>query len=252
MHESGLKKAAFAGGATGISGTGISLAKGIANFIAGRTFTKEAALRNGLQSQEADAVLADVNKLLEGTGQQVKATTAKRSGDPLLLGDEAVVRREKEFIREFVERDKSDEQALITAFDQISPVNEAGGEAVVRKFAADKAARIETAENALDQSRQTLQDNLDAIGPSVIDDTGASVRGAISEKRTAVNNQVKRVNGVWLKQAGANAEQTASQVQIPVGPQTRKLMSSLNAESRNAIVNATKSDRSSVFVKKTQ
>lgn len=247
MNDSALIKAGFAGAATAVTGGVINTGKSVFNFINGRVFSKEAGLRSGLTSQESDAAIAQVNQLLEGTGQTVKATTAKRAGDPALLGDEAVVRRETEFIREFAERDKSDAQALLTAFDEVSPVSEVGGQAVTKKFAADRAARIETAETALEQSRQTLSDNLDAIGSSITGDTAASTRGAISEKRTVVNNQVKRVNGVWLKQAGANAEGTASQVQIPVGKQTRKLMSSLNQESRDAIVTVTRQDRSGVF-----
>jgi len=249
MHESAMKKAGFAGGATVVAGTGIQTAKGIVNFVTGKAFSKEAALRHGLQSQEADAVIGNVNKMLERTGEKLRTTTAKRSDDALALSDEAVVRREREFIQEFAERDASDERALMRAFDEISPVSETGGESVTRKFAADRRARIDTVENALEQSKQTLQDNLDAIGVSIPGDTVAATRGAISEKRTVVNNQVKRVNNVWLRQSGANAEQTASQVQIPVGGNTKKLVSALDAESENAIVNVTKGDRANIFTK---
>lgn len=249
INDSALKKAGIALGATAAIGTLSPVGKSISNFIQGRNFTKDAAIRAGLQSQEADQVLETVNDILQqsGSSSSVRLTTGKRTGDPILLGDEAVVRREKDFVMDFIERDKADQDALVEAFDLISPTRRSDAGGVIEKFGSDKTRRLAKAKDALNTSARNLESQLDAITPAEKITSGDIVRSAISDKRVAVNNKVKAVNNQWRRLAGFNQNTNKSQVQIPIGDRTANTIAELKQEAKDAIFRVTKDDRQGLF-----
>jgi len=254
MHKLALKKAGITGGITAVAGITMHTGKAIVNFVQGRTGSKEAAIRAGLKEDQAERTLNAVNDMQRKFGplpeeRVVKTTTAKRSGDEILLGDETTMRREKDYVSRFVERDAADEKGLASAFDAITPEG-AGGDSASTHFKHVRNQRLDKATKSLNQSKQNLEEQLQILTPTNVSDTGTVVRKAIEDKRIAVNNQIKRVQNQWKKLAGVNADQTASSVKIPLGKPARKMMSTLDKESRNAVAIEVRNARKGVLTEK--
>jgi len=247
------RKGAIAGGFTLGAGALARVGKSVANFIKGRTGSKEAAFRSGLNEQEAKETIDAVNDLQREFGpikDEVRLTTAKRSGDEVLLSDESSLRRDKDFVREFTERDTQDRIGLTKAFDAITPSAAGGGDTVGVAFRRVRHKSLSNASKELETAQKTLDSELRALTPQTIGDDGTIVRKAIQDKTIAVNDKVDLVNNQWKRLANVSKGETQSDIKITVGGRVRSLMRTLDTESRNAISNIVRTSRRGALTRK--
>ena len=251
------KKAGIAGGITGVFGKLSQFGHAVVNFRAGRTSVDEIADKFDMTAQDVNKAVAHVDEILQRKGpirptDRPILTTSKRSGDETLLSDEQKLRGEKDFGPAFFERDKQDLANLTQAFDEITPIGTTSKDPA--RF-ADKVrtGRTDRAQQAVSNARDTLNQKLARLGTHPEGSTADTVRRAIEDKRVLIHGDkgyLQNLHNQWRKLAGVNPSQTRSQIQIPMGSQTRKLLGIFREERKGALLKGTIAARRGIFTKK--
>jgi len=235
-----------AGGMTLATGGLISSAKGVNNFLKGRIFTRDEALRHGLSQEQADAAIEEINKILGRKG--VKGTLYTRTGDPVIGAREAEVRRNIRHNTDFFERDLSDQRAIKEALDKVTqPGKMDGGRKISSVFKKQIGDRIDKGRKIAAKTAEDFKRQLDQIGKVSKEQVGEPTRQVIKAKRDAAK-QVE--NDMWdniRKSAGYNKTSETYGIGIDTGDAVEQLKTNLVRRSDTASTVITKRGASKIF-----
>jgi len=242
-HSDMAIKAAEKGGdaaiATLATGGLISAAKGVNNFLKGRIFTKEAALQHGLTTKEADAVIGEVNKILGKNG--VKGTLFTRTGDVVTGSSEAQVRKNIKHASDFIERDLSDQKALVKSLDIVTKPGKAEGGKAIQDIAEKQISkRITQAKSIVSDTTQKLDDKISILGKTNKETVGEPTREVLLSQSKKAK---KGVEDAWqsVKTKGGFNEKTESfGIKIPLGKETARRSDIMLRRSKDAVTDITK------------
>lgn len=245
-----LAKAGTEGGkasiATGAMGSLLASGKGIKNFLQGGVFTREDALKYGLSTEQADAAINEINKILRKKG--VKGTLFTRTGDPVVGAKEAEIRRSLDNATEFMERDLSDQRAAKEALDIITkPGRSEGGAAVSEVLGKQVGRRIAQGKEIVQKNVDTLKNQLDEIGKVRKELVGEPTRKVITAKRNAARDAENALWDTVRKSGGYSEAKQAYGIEIPVGENVKELRRILDRRTRSALTSTTRRGASKVF-----
>lgn len=255
-NEDMLKQAGItglkAGAATGAVGMTMASAKGVYNFMKGGIMTKAEALKHGLSSQEAEAVLAEVNKILSKAGakEQIKGTLGKMSNEAFVSSKEAHIRKSVEHAQRFIERDLADEKALMRAMDTVTqPSTAKGGRAVADVLEKQVRKRITQAKDIVVKNVTEFKKQLDNIGKVKKELVGQPTRDVIVAKSEAADAAQQ---GLWtgLKKAhGFNDKKQIFDIKVPIGENIKNTSNIMSRRADTASTLITKRGSSKIFTK---
>lgn len=212
----GLKASA----GTAVMGTLMASAKGLSNFFKGGIFTKDEALKHGMNSKEAEAVLEEVNKILGR--KEIKGTLGKLTDDVVVQSKEAEVRRLGEHAQKFIDRDLADQKALTEALDVITKPSTAKQQ-VTEVLERQVGKRVSQAKEVVSENVTQLTKELSNIGKVSKELVGEPTRKVLIAKSNAAKNAQAKV---WtdLKEKHGFVEKTKSfGIPIPRGKGATKL-----------------------------
>ena len=236
-----------ASAATGVVGTLATTAKGINNFVKGGHFTKDEAMKHGMNSKEAEAVLEEVNNLLGKKGA-VKGTLGKLTDDVAVKSKEAEVRRLSEHAQKFVDRDIADQEHLLTALDIVTkPSSVKGGASVADVAEKSLSKRIQQGKGILSSNVEALSKKLSQIGGISQDVLGKGVRQVILDKEKAIHSAQK---GLWSglnKKHGYNESSEVFNIKIPVGSNVKNAAAILKRRAEASTTLSGRKSASNVF-----
>jgi hypothetical protein len=248
-----LKKAGILGvkasAATGTMGMLVVSAKGLSNFFKGGIFTKDEALKHGMNSKEAELVLEEVNKILGRKGA-VKGTLGRLTDDVMVASKEAEVRRLGEHAQKFVERDLSDQKALTEALDVITQPSQAkGGQAIIDIASRQVGKRVTQAKGIVAENVTQLERKLSNIGKVSHELIGQPTRKIILAKSEAAEAAQSAVWSNLKKKHGFNEAAEIFNVKIPAGKNIKKMSAKLSRRADTASTLITKHGSSKIFAK---
>lgn len=200
MRERALKVGAEAAAFTGGIGTGVASIKGANNFIKGGVFTKEEATKWGLNAEEADELLEQINKInkMGGSDKEVKGTLFQKTDSVDVGTRQAELQRNPAYAQRFEDRARADQEGATEALETISrpPHTVDKGLPDVQSVAEKRiAGRVEQGEKIVAKNREELQSQLDEIGKASQADAGAGVSDYIKLKRQTADDAVTRAWG---------------------------------------------------------
>ena len=252
-HDEMLKKAGMtgikAGVATSVMGMLTVSAKGLSNFFKGGIFTKNEALKHGMNSKEAQIVLEEVNKLLGKKGA-VKGTLGRLSDDVLVQSKEAEVRRLGEHAQKFIDRDLADQKFLTKALDTITkPKKAEGGQAIIDVAAKQIGKRVSQAKTIVSENVTQLEKQLSNIGKVSHELIGQPTRKTILAKSEAANTAQQSVWSSLKKKHGFNEKTQLFGIEIPIGGNVKSVSKILGRRADTATTLITKRGSSKIFTK---
>lgn len=248
-----LKKAGIlglkAGAATATVGMLVAGAKGVNNFMKGGIFTKDEAMKHGMNSKEAEIVLEEVNKIIGRKGA-VKGTLGRMTDDVMIASKEAEVRRLGEHAQKFIERDLTDQKGLLEALDVVTqPTRAKGGQAIADIASKQVSKRTGQAKGVVAENVTQLKQKLSNIGKVVKEMVGEPTRKVIKAKSEAADQAQK---GLWtaLKEKnGFDATKELFNIPVPVGANTKRVSAIMKRRSKAATTQITKRGASKIFTK---
>lgn len=239
-----------AGGATGVLGGLMSSFKALQNWHQGNIFSREEALKAGMNAEEAEAAVSEVNKLLGGKGE-VKLTTGRMSDDVNIQSDEAAVRELGEFKQGFVERDISDQEALTKALDVVAkPTTREGGEAVRDIAAKQVAKRTGQAKEALESRQANLETELEKLSATPEGAVGQPTREIIIKKSEAAKQAQAGEWAAMKEKHGFSSESETFGIDIPRGEAASKIAKISERRAKTAQIAGVKSSEKKGLVLK--
>lgn len=248
LSKAGIQ-GAKAGAATGAMGMLMATTKGMANFFKGGIFTKDEALKHGMNSKEAEAVLEEVNRLLGKKGA-IKGTLGRLSDDVIVQSKEAEVRRLGEHAQKFVDRDLADQKFLVDALDTITkPKATKGGQAVIDIASKQVGKRVSQAKGIVSENVAQLEKQLSNIGKVSHELIGQPTRKIILAKSDAANTAQQAVWSGLKKKHGFNENTQLFNIQIPIGENIKSVSKVLGRRADTATTLITKRGSSKIFTK---
>lgn len=252
-HTDMAKQAGIVGGKAGAvtAATGgiIATAKGVKNFIKGGIFTKEQALKHGLTTKEADAVIDEVNRLIKGQGE-IRGTLYKRGGDAVAGSAEAQIRKNIKHAGDFLERDLADQQALTKALDVVTKPSEvSGGKAIQEVAESQLRKRVSAAGKIVSRNVKELDRQLSNISSISKEAVGEKTRDVLIKKSKAVKTAA---DAQWTKVqeiGGYNKAKEIYNIPVPAGENIKNVRSILERRSSTATTKITKGGTSKIFAK---
>ena len=215
--------------------------KGVKNFIKGRIFTPDEAIKHGFSTEEADVIMREVNRILGKEGE-VKGTLFKRTGDVEIGAKEAKVSQRIEDVRKFTEREAADTAALAKAAEIVTEPSAVRGGAGVQKVFAERAGRrLTQASGVVARNVKELDQQLKSISQTPKEAVGEPTRAILIEKAATVK---KAVDAAWdvVRKTGGFANKTgAFGIKIPVGKGVRALRRIEARQQKTATTTAGKS-----------
>lgn len=206
-----------AGAATAVMGGLMATGKGIRNFLSGGIFTKDEALKHGMNSKEAEAILEEVNKLIGRKGA-VKGTLGRLSDDVIVKSKEAEVRRLGEHAQKFIDRDLADQKALTEAMDIITKPSKAkGGEAIAEVAAKQTSGKLAKARGIVSENVTQLKKELDNIGKVSSELVGKPTRETLLAKSDAAKKAQESVWNNMKADHGFDPKEKIFNIKIPRG-----------------------------------
>lgn len=240
---------AEAAAATGITGGIVATGKGLRNFLKGRVFTKDAALRSGMTSQEADAVLAEVNKILGPQGE-VRATLFKKTQEVGAGAMEAEVRKNIKHAENFIARDIADQKALTKALDIVTkPTAAKAGTGVRQVIEKQVSAKIKAARDIVSRNTTELETQMRNLSKLSKETVGEPTRKLILEKSAAAQ---RAVDSQWAKTrdiGGFNEASKTYGIGITKGPETLKKEVELALRAKTAVTQTERAGTGGIFTK---
>jgi len=247
-----------AGAITMTMGTGVSVVKGISNFIKGQVYTKKAAMMHGLNSDQADEMIAELNRINKELGGKitVKTTLAKTTDDPGLLAKEEELRSTGGYGKEFIERDRADQAGITETVEGLTrqfevaptpkPVGDPGRtvqDAIEKQYTKGVSkGREVVAKN--ESELKTALDEFDTVSPQTV---GEPTRVIIEKKSELAKKSADAAHDKWKKSAGYDEATDLTGIKIPLDGDALKLKKTLNRQQKDAILKLTKDKKAKIF-----
>lgn len=229
----GGKAAAITASMGGLYG----LAKGVNNFVKARMFTQDDALRHGLNSEQGQIAIDEVNKI---TGKEkVKGTLYQKTNDPAVGAAEADVRGNVRHAPDFAARDRADQAGLTETLDHITTAGvERQGTGLVRDVAAQQSAkRITDARGVVASTKEQLENEMKAISQTSKERTGQATKVIIAAKQRAAKRAENKAWDEAREVGGYNYEKEAFGIDIPAGKHTLAIKSEMERKYGSSFTN---------------
>ena len=241
-----------AGAGTGAIGSIMASAKGVSNFFKGGIFTKHDAMLHGLNSKEADAVMAEVNKILARTGskEKIKGTLGRMTSDVTTISKEAELRRISEFAQKFIERDAKDQKLLLEVFESITKTGQKGAPEAAEALGKQVTKKITKAREIVATNVKELQVKLTSIGKVSKELVGEPTRKVILAKSEAAKKAQSKVWTDLKSKHGFNEATESFGISIPRGKGATQLAAISKRRAETAQIAGVKSAETKGLVQK--
>lgn len=241
-----------AAGMTAAMGGAMAVGKGLSHTIQslkhGALFSKENLMKHGLDTEQAQLVLDEVNKLLP-VSPKVQGTLGRMSTDPNVGSTEARLRKRAEFAQQFQERDFADQKALLNAFDEISKVSPTG-ESVEGVMKSQLEARKTLAAKIVARNEKELETRLSILDRTPHGKIGADTRQVILEKRQAADDAVDGLYTKIKEENNFNFDTEKYGIKIPENKEITKMRELYKERAATATTKPGKSSATGLFADK--
>jgi len=246
LAKAGIK-GAQAAAVTGAVGTAVAGIKGGHNFMKANIFKHEDALKHGLSTKKAQAIVNEVNEILGRKG--VIGTAGKLADDPLVAASEAEIRKQVEHAAKFVERDAADQLGTKQALDKITSAGvDRQGTGLVGEVAGKQVGkRVTQAKGIVSRNQTELQTQLKNIGKTRKEMVGEPTRKILIEKRDAANRAIDNTWETIRKTNNYNKETKSFGIEVPVGENIAATKAILKRQAKTATTQPGKRAATEVF-----
>ena len=244
---------AEAAAATFVVGGAVVGVKSLKNFIKGDNFTKRAALDSGMKAEQADAVLKEMNSLLNSSNldNQVLATTAKKTGNINAGALEAEIKSHKDFAERFAAREASDQAGLAAGVDVAGKPFLSGPtpgvEEISKQVGAQVDKRVSQSRAVVARNADDLKKALGGLDSRIPATAGGDIRPSLVIKADLARTAIDDVNDSWRSLTDFSKETGLTGIKLDLTPGIKTLKGRLSRESRQAITTITKQSKGRIF-----
>ncbi len=229
-------------------GSLIASVKGIENIRQGRLFNKDDAVTAGVNVGDADEVVKEANKIIQGG--EFKPTYGQKTDNALVQSSEKELRVNPEFVEDFRARDiqnvEAEQAALNTIGRQdIKPFTpETVGDVAEQKV----SQMVSKQEAPIIASEKQLKSQLDDIGKVKKGLVGEDTLSVINKKTETAKNAYKSLWGDVEKAGGYDEVERFYDIPIEKGLEAKKLESILQRQYETSSTQTGASSVENVFV----